>query len=88
MFAHAHVFVRLHSRMQDGDHVAVMTVDPSGDAILITVMSRECKTYEARIDAEEMKGLVPSIVLLSFSGALASSKKKKNAPPASVLALL
>eukprot|EP00672_Neobodo_designis_P026841 CAMPEP_0174850366 /NCGR_PEP_ID=MMETSP1114-20130205/19188_1 /TAXON_ID=312471 /ORGANISM="Neobodo designis, Strain CCAP 1951/1" /LENGTH=655 /DNA_ID=CAMNT_0016084823 /DNA_START=105 /DNA_END=2072 /DNA_ORIENTATION=- len=61
MFTHAHVFVRLHSRMQDGDHVAVMTVDPSGEAILVTVMARDCKTYESRLDAEEMKSIKDSV---------------------------
>jgi hypothetical protein len=61
MFAHAHVFVRLHTRMQDGDHAAVMTVDPSGDAVLVTVMSRDCKTYEARVDADEMKSIKDTV---------------------------
>jgi len=61
MFAHAHIFVRLHSRMQDGDHVAVMTIDPAGDAILLTVMSRDCKTYESRLDANDMKDIKDTV---------------------------
>jgi hypothetical protein len=61
MFAYAHIFVRLHTRLQDGHHVAVMTVDPAGDAVLMTLMSRDCKTYEARLDADEMKSIKDTV---------------------------
>jgi len=46
MFAYSHVFVRVHSRLQDGQHCAISTIDSSGDALCLTVLGRDGAAFE------------------------------------------
>jgi hypothetical protein len=57
MLSFAHQFVRVHSRLQDNQHVSTLTVDPDGEDLLVTVVSRQCVVYERRLPEDEVAAL-------------------------------